>query len=80
MHKNGESINPAANHPLEKNPSPGQMSDEELLRTGIVAKYMCSQDMKLSGASRQDFDLQLAEIRAEWRTRFPRLPLSATLD
>jgi hypothetical protein len=79
MHKNGESISPAANHRLEKNPSPGQMSDEELLRAGIVAKYMCSQEMNLS-ASRQDFDLQLAEIRAEWRTRFPRLPLSATLD
>jgi hypothetical protein len=61
-------------------PNPSEMSDTELLRAGIVAKYWCSKEHKLHLVQQEDFAPQLAKIREEWTTRFPSLPLSATFD
>jgi hypothetical protein len=57
---------------------PGEMSDEELLRFGMVAKYMCSQGEKLDKEKLNAFTLQLDEARKEWKKRFPTLPLGST--
>jgi hypothetical protein len=54
------------------------MSDEELLRFGMVAKYMCSQAQELDKEKLEAFTLQLDEARKEWKKRFPGLPLSST--
>jgi hypothetical protein len=63
-------------HPPNKLPS--EMSDEELLRFGMVAKYMCSQGEKLDKEKLEAFTLQLDKARNEWKKRFPTLPLSST--
>jgi hypothetical protein len=49
------------------------LSNSELLRLGMVAKYMCLND--LQGLRHM---AQLDEVRKEWDRRFPSLPLSAT--
>jgi hypothetical protein len=69
-----------AQNPLFQPPnkSPSEMSDEELLRFGMVAKYMCSQGEKLDKAKLEAFTLQLDEARKEWKKRFPGLPLGST--
>jgi hypothetical protein len=54
------------------------MSDDELLRFGMVAKYMCSQGEKLDKEKLKAFTLQLDEARKEWKKRFPELPLSSS--
>jgi hypothetical protein len=41
------------------------MSDAELLRFGMVAKYMCSQEANPEHTSREDFVLQLKEAQRE---------------
>ena len=46
-----------------------KMTDEQLLRCGVVAKYMCSPDAHLGKASRAEFVLQLREARKEWKRR-----------
>jgi len=48
---------------LRSRPQPCEMSDTELLRFGIVAKYMCSEKVGLETARRQIFASQLAEAR-----------------
>jgi hypothetical protein len=63
-------------HPPNKLPS--EMSDEELLRFGMVAKYMCSRGEKLDKEKLKAFTLQLDEARKEWKKRFPKLPLSSS--
>jgi hypothetical protein len=57
-----------------------EMSDAELLRFGMVAKYMCSQEANPEDASREDFVLQLTEAQREWNKRFSRLPLVTTFS
>jgi hypothetical protein len=59
---------------------PRKMSDPELLRFGIVAKYMCSKKARLEDGRRQEFASQLTEIRREWKRRFPSLPLTAIFN
>lgn len=54
------------------------MSDEELLRFGMVAKHMCSQGEGLDKEKLEVFILQLDEARKEWKKRFPQLPLGST--
>jgi hypothetical protein len=54
------------------------MSDEQLLRFGMVAKHMCSQGEKLEKEKLEAFTLQLDEVRKEWKKRFPKLPLGST--
>jgi hypothetical protein len=58
---------------------PSDMSDTELLRFGIRAKYMRSRN-GLETWQQQTFSLQLSEARKEWKKRFPKLPLSTTFD
>jgi hypothetical protein len=57
-----------------------KMSDAELLRFGMVAKYMCSQEANPEHTSREDFVLQLNEAQREWNKRFSRLPLVTTFS
>ncbi len=52
-----------------------KMPDNELLRYGQAAKYMCSPEANLGKAPRPEFVVQLKEARAEWLRRFPKLPL-----
>jgi hypothetical protein len=70
----GERVQNPLLHPPNKLPS--EMSDEELLRFGMVAKYMCSQGEKLEREKLEAFTLQLDGARKEWKKRFPKLPLS----
>jgi hypothetical protein len=55
-----------------------KMSDAELLRFGMIAKYMCSQEANPEHPSPQDFALQLNEAQREWNKRFTKLPLVTT--
>jgi hypothetical protein len=57
-----------------------KMSDAELLRFGMVAKYMCSQEANPEHTSREEFVLQLNEAQREWNKRFTRLPLVTTFS
>jgi hypothetical protein len=43
-----------------------KMTDEDLLRFGKAARFMCRDK-----SPRQVFVIQLAEARAEWRRRHP---------
>lgn len=54
------------------------LSNAELLRLGMVAKYKCSQQSNLSDQQRLRNAAKLDEARKEWDRRFPTLPLSAT--
>ena len=55
-----------------------EMSDAELLRAGMLAKYKCGERNSSQDGQREAFALQLEEARKEWARRFPRLPLAAT--
>jgi hypothetical protein len=50
-----------------------QLSDNELLRFGLIAKYACQAD-ELQG-ERESSLRELQEAREEWNRRKPRLPL-----
>ena len=56
-----------------------KMNDGELLRYGQTAKYMCSRPANMGKPPREEFVMQLREARAEWRRRFPKLPLSESV-
>jgi hypothetical protein len=45
------------------------MSDEELLRFGKAANFMCSPQANLHRPPREAFVIQLREARQEWRRR-----------
>jgi hypothetical protein len=60
--------------------APRRMSNAELLRFGLVAKYMCSKGAELGDGEIGAFELQFNEARMEWNRRFPKLPLSATFE
>jgi hypothetical protein len=45
------------------------MSDEQLLRFGKAAAYMCSPKANFNEPPREAFVIQLLEARAEWRRR-----------
>ena len=45
------------------------MSDDELVRFGKDAAYMCSPQANRNKPARQIFILQLEETRQEWRRR-----------
>jgi|SRR5271154_5497851 len=59
---------------------PSEMSDTELLRFGMQAKYMCSKDSGLDEGRQQIFAAQFNKARNEWNKRCPRLPLAATFS
>jgi hypothetical protein len=46
-----------------------KMSDQELLRFGQSAKYMCSPAANSGEPRRQVFLIQLREVRMEWERR-----------
>jgi hypothetical protein len=50
-----------------------KMSDEQLLRYGQAAKFMCSREANLG--PRKTFVSQLREARDEWKRRHPAPPL-----
>ena len=49
-----------------------KMSDEELIRHGKAARYMCSSAANLGKPPRKVFVVQLEEVKAEWRRRHPK--------
>jgi len=49
-----------------------KMSDEELVKFGKAAAYMCSPKANLRQPPREEFVIQLKEARAEWRRRHPK--------
>jgi hypothetical protein len=56
-----------------------KMNDPELLSFGQAAKFMCSPRANLGKPPREEFVIQLHEARAEWRRRFPKIPLSESV-
>jgi hypothetical protein len=64
--------------PLRPSSIPGLASNSELLRLGMVAKYMCSQMTNVNDPQRLKHMARLEDVRREWDRRFPSVPLSAT--
>jgi hypothetical protein len=57
-----------------------EMNDAELLRFGQAARFLCSPGQNSGRQPREKFVIQLKkEARAEWRRRFPKLPLKASM-
>jgi hypothetical protein len=52
-----------------------RMSDCELLRFGIAAKYKAASTEHAPASEPDDFELQLSQARVEWNRRHPDLPL-----
>ncbi|HXY02017.1 MAG TPA: hypothetical protein VEI49_00490 [Terriglobales bacterium] len=48
------------------------MSDDQLVKFGKAAAYMCSPKANLGHAPRKEFVVQLDEARSEWRRRHPK--------
>jgi hypothetical protein len=46
-----------------------KMTDEQLLMSGHLAKYICSLEATLGRPPREAFLIQLAEVKAEWDRR-----------
>ncbi len=53
-----------------------KMSDEELLRFGQAAKFMCSPKPNIGKPPLRESVIQFETARTEWRRRFPALPLN----
>jgi len=49
-----------------------RMSDDQLVKLGKAAAYMCSPRANLGHAPREEFPIQLDEARSEWRRRHPK--------
>ena len=56
-----------------------KMTDQQLLRFGQTARYMCSSGANLGEPPREIFVVQLHEVRTEWQRRNPELPPSVSL-
>jgi hypothetical protein len=56
-----------------------RMNDEELLRFGQAAKFMCSPKANMEKPPPKEFIIQLETVRTEWRRRFPNLPLNESV-
>ena len=52
-----------------------KMSDPELLRFGMVSKYVCSLETNPDPHSQESLVIQLMEARKEWKRRYPTLTL-----
>jgi len=50
-----------------------KMSDEQLVKFGKAARYMCSPEAYFGEGPRKEFVIQLDEARAEWRRRHPKV-------
>jgi hypothetical protein len=71
---------PAATFGFLEDVQPSEMSDCELLRHGLVVRYMGSPESGLDACQRQPFAARLKAIRLEWEKRFPTLPLVSTFQ
>jgi hypothetical protein len=49
-----------------------KMSDEELVKFGKAARFMCSPGANLGQPPRKVFVIQLNKARCEWRRRHPK--------
>lgn len=49
-----------------------KLTDEELIRLGKAARYMCAPAANLGKPPRKVFVVQLEEVKAEWRRRHPK--------
>jgi hypothetical protein len=49
-----------------------KMSDDQLLKFGKSANYMCRPVANLGNPPKEAFVIQLREARAEWRRRHPK--------
>ena len=49
-----------------------KMTDDQLVKFGKAAAYMCSPKVNRGRPPREEFVIQLQEARAEWRRRHPR--------
>jgi hypothetical protein len=47
-----------------------RMNDVELKQFGQAARFMCSKQANMGKPPRQNFVIQLAEARAEWKRRW----------
>jgi hypothetical protein len=53
-----------------------EMSDGDLLLFGVTTKYLSSSSSYPEQTSSNAVSVELTEARAEWKRRFPTLPLS----
>jgi len=51
------------------------MTDSELLRFGLIAKFECSELQREAQLPSEILMAELEELRAEWKRRFPEMPL-----
>jgi hypothetical protein len=49
------------------------MSDQALKHWGAAAAHMCTSEANFGAPPREVFVIQLAEARAEWRRRHPKI-------
>jgi hypothetical protein len=49
-----------------------KLSDEELMREGRAARYLCSPKANFGKPPRDIFEIGLREYKAEWRRRHPK--------
>jgi hypothetical protein len=54
--------------------APRRMSNPELLRFGMAAKYMCSKEVDLGDSEIATFELQFNEALMEWNVLVKRDP------
>ncbi len=52
-----------------------KMTDFELLRFGLIAKFKCSELQREAQFPSEILTAELEELRAEWRRRCPEMPL-----
>jgi hypothetical protein len=53
-----------------------KMSDCDLLLFGVTTEYLSSRSTDSGQTSNDAVSVELAEAQAEWKMRFPKLPLS----
>jgi hypothetical protein len=49
-----------------------KLTDEELIREGKAARYVCSSVANFGKPPRKVFVIQLEEVKADWRRRHPK--------
>ena len=52
-----------------------KMTDFELLRFGLIGKFECSELQRKGQPPSEILITELEELRAEWKRRFPEMPL-----
>ena len=52
-----------------------KMTDFDLLRFGLIGKFECSELQRKGQPPSEVLTAELEELRAEWKRRFPEMPL-----